>query len=117
MHEHMELNLSQRGWENDPPHRPSVMSFWIESGLSLMRPDCGFTLFKVTPNRRGTMRPAARRHACHFASSRGESEMESQTMNSRLCERTCDQSTSLEPFSVFVLLPLLRCPQAKHQVR
>lgn len=44
------------------------------------------------------MHPAECRNACHFASSRGESEMESWTMNSSLSERTCDQSTSLESF-------------------
>lgn len=88
MHERMELCSSQRGLKNDPPHWPLLMSFWIKSGFSQTRPDYGFTLFGVTPNRHGTMHPAARRHACHFASPRGESETESRTMNSRLSERT-----------------------------
>lgn len=35
-----------------------------------------------------TVYPAECRHACHFASSRGESEMESWTMNSGLSEKT-----------------------------
>lgn len=103
MYEHMELSSSQRGWESDPPHRPLLMSFWIKSGFSQTRPDCGFALFGLTSSRWGTMRPAACRHACHSAPSGGESEMESRTMNSSLSES--DQSAALEPFSVCLRYP------------
>lgn len=53
-----------------------------------------------------TVYPAECHHACHFASSRGESEMESWTMNSGLSEKTQDQSSSLESFPVCVVIPL-----------
>lgn len=52
------------------------------------------------------MHPAACCHAWHFAASRGESEMESWTVNSSLSEGTHDQSTSLESFSVCVAASL-----------
>lgn len=80
--------------------------FWIKSGSAQMRPDCGFAFFTVRPDRWSTMHPAECRHACHFASSRGESEMESWTMSSSLSEMTCDQSTSLESFCVVTPLKM-----------
>lgn len=84
----------------------SVKSFWIKSEFPQTRPDSGFTLFSLTPNHWGTIHPAACRDACHFSASRGENEMESRTMNSSLTERTCDQSMSLESFSVCAVTSL-----------
>lgn len=83
-----------------------VMSLCIKSGLTQMRPDYGFTLFRVTTSRWGTTHPAACRHAYHLAASRGESEMESWTLKRSLSEGTCDQSTSLESFPVCVATSL-----------
>lgn len=103
MHEHMELLCwSQRGWEMIH----LFIDVLMKSGFSQMRPGRGFTLFRRTLIHCCTIHPAACCSACHFTPYRGESEMESRTMNSSLTERTCDQSTSQEPFSVCVVTSL-----------
>lgn len=91
-------------WETDPPRRPLVMSLWIKPRFSQTRPDSDFALFKHSQQTRhkgsGGAMPATWRR-----------EWNAVTANERqpLCRDVWSKRAFKDP-----LLPLWRCPQAKH---
>lgn len=101
----LEPSSSRRGWENEPPHRPFSLLLdekWIVSNEAWQR-------FHIIPSMTQPLRhnaPSIVSPCVPLRFVKRREWKESRTMNSSLSEGTCDQSTSLESFSVCVVPPL-----------